>query len=43
MTAMAQCHHGQRENNGVGRIAIRAEIACICNKNLINNVIKCTY
>ena len=35
-----QCHHRQRENHGVGRVAIRAEIAGIGNKDLINNVVK---
>ena len=38
-----QCNNSQWKDNGVGRIAIRPQIACICNKNLIDNIIKCAH
>ena len=39
----AQGYHRQRENHGVGRVAIRAEIAGVRNKNLVHDVIKRAY
>ena len=38
-----QCHYGQGEDNGVGGVAVRAEIAGVGDKNLIHNVVKGAY
>ena len=35
----SKSHHCQRKNNRICRIAIGTQIACIGNKNLVNNVI----
>lgn len=37
-----QRHHCERENHRVGGVSIGAKIAGICDKDLIDNVIKCT-
>ena len=39
----AERHHCQRKHDGVCRIAVGAEVAGVCNKNLVNNVIERTY
>ena len=37
----SQCHNRKREHNGVGGVAIRAQIAGVCNKDLVHDVIQC--
>ena len=39
----AERDHRQGKYNGVGGVAVRAEIACIGDKNLVNNVIERTH
>ena len=36
-------HHGQREHHGVCRVAVRAKVACVGDKHLIHNVVKCRH
>ncbi len=37
----AERDHGQREHDGICRVAVGAEVACIGDKDLIDNVIQC--
>lgn len=39
----SQRHHRKREHNGVGGITVGAQIAGVCNKDLVYDVIQCTY
>ena len=36
----SKCHDCEWKNNSVCRISIRTKITCICNKNLVNDVVK---
>ena len=36
----SQRHHRQREHNGVGSVAVGAQIAGVCNKDLVHDVIQ---
>ena len=38
-----QRYHRQGENDRIGGIAIRAEIAGVCNKNLVHDVVQRTH
>ena len=38
----AKGNHRQRENDSIRRVAIRAEVAGVCDKNLIYNIIERT-
>ena len=37
----SQCHNRQGEHDGVGGVAVGAQIAGVCNKDLIHDVIQC--
>ena len=39
----SQCNNRQRKNNGISCVSVRAEVAGVCNKDLINNIVQCTY
>ena len=38
-----QCHHRKREHDGVGGIAVGAQIAGVCNKDLVHDIIQRTH
>ena len=38
-----QRHNGQGEHDGVRRVAVGAEVACIGNEDLVNDVVKCAH
>ena len=38
-----QRHHRHGEHNGVGRIAIGAQIRCVGDKNLVHHIVKCCH
>ena len=37
----SQCHNRKREHDGVGGVAVGAQIAGVCNKDLVHDVIQC--
>ena len=37
-----KCYNGQWEHDRIGSITVRAQIAGICNEDLINNIVKST-
>ena len=39
----SQCNNSQWKNNGISCVSVRAEVAGVCNKDLINNIIQSTY
>ena len=38
-----QSHHRQGEHNGVGGVAVGAQIAGVCNKDLVHDVVQRTH